>query len=731
MTTPNLPVDGSANMPIGAFTHTQIAQVLQNFSKGKYLQQAGARFPGIVSNIPAGSPLSELSPVGIINGLFADFLRTVSEASSADITHPGDLQALITKFFEGLPLVGEFVGLLEALTGSYSGDDAILLDIQQFVTGKWDLLTTLQHAASDLLSRIGQLLGGNVELGQLVRAVAGQERNWLEPFDAAASMEATAGWEWDGTVGRTKVGSARCSLDGAEHVQHSAAVDVVAGQELAIAGWLLWSGVTAGAGPVFVLRVLAYDTAGAVVGSQTVGQVTAPAAAGGWVELAGSWTVPVGAVAVRVRMQCTAAGTAGTVWWDDLSLRKPAQSLPQAWITGLGSALAGLGEDIQATIDSFMHGRGILGSDFSLSHFQDEVAKVFGPGSLIPQANVDGLGGALSALLPRSDWSTFLAGLGSSAGSGANGSTGVPLVDAALTQIGNLFGRAQAAQTNASNAAAAADAVAHVAVSTFTVDGLTYTKTQWTTPGTFTWSVPAPSPGMKIVRYDGVVIGGGDGGNCPQAQIQSPIPGGRAGGYLRLALDPSQVTGTSYTVTVGAGGTGATSKGNAGGTGGTTSIGSLWVSPRSGTASIQTSFGSFFTQAAPGGGGTGGPVTITGVDSSGNPTWGPVPGGPGGDALGGTGGPGGVTGGGWTGSTSSPGAGGSTGTQPSNDAFGGGGGGGGCGASGNAQAGANGGTPGGGGGSGGSWSGNLFYSPGKGGNGGGGYACVIVVQAPL
>lgn len=255
------------------------------------------------------------------------------------------------------------------------------------------LPTGIMNAIRGLLS----LLGGNVELGQLIRLPLGQERNWLGTFDTPESVPPGDGFTHDATVGRTAPGSAKVTFDGAEHVRISDPIDVAAGQELSLGGFVRFDGYVGSGGPAVGLRALAYSAGDQLLGSQVIGTVTPSAGSSADFEtvMQASWTAPANTAYCYVRMEAYAAGTAGTGHFDDLWLRKPAQSMPQEWITNLVPALGNLGQGVtdawnfvQSTIDRFMNGRGILGSLFSLSHFETEVSKVFGPGSSIPQANV-------------------------------------------------------------------------------------------------------------------------------------------------------------------------------------------------------------------------------------------------------------------------------------------------------------------------------------------------------
>lgn len=345
----------------------------------------------------------------------AEFSDAIFEALAAGL-NLSEGGAAVLALLEGL-ITLDPRSFLDQLAGLFNGDAG--LELPDIFTGLGEMFGGLRpDGGFDAGKLFGQLPagimsvirgfiaalgGGNVELGQIIRAVAGGERNWVQPFDSPESMEEDENWKFDPAVGRTKPGSAKCILDGHEHVQTSDAIDAAPGQPLDIGAKLRWDNYT-GSGAAFVLRVLAFNAGDQVVGSQQIGSVTPSGANAPNFEagMSATWTPPAGTSYVRLRMECLASATGGTVHWDDLWLRKPAQSLPQEWINGLVSALSSLGDGItdawnfvQNVIDKFMNGRGILGSLFSLSHFETEVAKVFGPGSNIPKNLVDGLDDAL------------------------------------------------------------------------------------------------------------------------------------------------------------------------------------------------------------------------------------------------------------------------------------------------------------------------------------------------
>ncbi|MCX7427238.1 MAG: hypothetical protein NTW96_16620, partial [Planctomycetia bacterium] len=89
--------------------------------------------PVIFDNSSGGDIASELSPFGIIAAIWSGVNSLIATADPEDIQGPEDIPALLIDFIEGLPVVGQLIDLLEALTGNYTGEDQTLLAIQDFL----------------------------------------------------------------------------------------------------------------------------------------------------------------------------------------------------------------------------------------------------------------------------------------------------------------------------------------------------------------------------------------------------------------------------------------------------------------------------------------------------------------------------------------------------------------------------------------------------------------------
>jgi hypothetical protein len=130
MTTPG----GVPNLPLGALTLETLAQELQDMSAAAMRKRAGRRFPTVFNATTGGNVLNDLTPFGILTRIWSEINALVAASSPSDITGPADLPPVMLNFLENLPFVGQFVRLIEALLGTYTGNDPDLLAIQELFT---------------------------------------------------------------------------------------------------------------------------------------------------------------------------------------------------------------------------------------------------------------------------------------------------------------------------------------------------------------------------------------------------------------------------------------------------------------------------------------------------------------------------------------------------------------------------------------------------------------------
>lgn len=251
---------------------------------------------------------------GQINSLMTTTVGSEWEDEDSD-----NLGGLLEDFFTGL---------------GGSGNPQELLDM---IGGK---IGATVEEAKDRFEALVQGAFGNIDPSRLAE-VPWANLSQITPnllqnagFDSAISIEDEAIWTWDEAVGRSTPGSARTTGDGTLKTLTSNEIKCSPGQKFDIGGWLKWSGVTASAGPAFQLAAVRYLN-GAAQSSTVMEAVSSPAAnQNDWQYLGDVFTVPAGTDAVRLRLIVGANVSAGTVWWDDISIQKTG-AIPQSAVNNL------------------------------------------------------------------------------------------------------------------------------------------------------------------------------------------------------------------------------------------------------------------------------------------------------------------------------------------------------------------------------------------------------------
>jgi hypothetical protein len=174
---------GVANLPVAALTLDTMAAKLQDMSTAAMKARAVERFPTIMDSSTGLSPASDITPFGILTTIFYGVNSLVANADPADITGPEDLPPLLVEFIEGLPVVGQFVEILEAILGTYDGEDETLLAIQTIFAPIRAIVAAITAAAGGLplvgaffdipASLIHALFGGSSILPQVQPAAVG------------------------------------------------------------------------------------------------------------------------------------------------------------------------------------------------------------------------------------------------------------------------------------------------------------------------------------------------------------------------------------------------------------------------------------------------------------------------------------------------------------------------------------------------------------------------------
>lgn len=532
-----------------------------------------------------------------------------------DLSVQNIVQKILDLFGLDIPnwqeIIASFDGLRDAFEGTYVGNDPALNVIQNIVK-------TLRNGLTGIIdwARIPQL-----SLSQLTNQPGPSLLSGFGDFADADTMDGGGDWTWDGTVGG---GSARATGSGARKVLTSELVAVSEGQQMTAAGKVRWSGAS-GSGAAMQLVVMPF-VGDAAQSEVVISNITSPPASssGNFVALSGSYTPAAGVTGVRVRITVEAALTAGTVWWDDVSLRKVATSLPQQFISGLTDALGDLGDWIKHLVDQITTALGLptvadlatgignLASEFGdmLGNIEDGAANLSNLLNNLLHSPATVLGTLPQTLLnDATGWlTTALGGKASTAAIDTLNTfiqnlvnailqalRGVPVVGGTLADIisdlGGVKDTADSAQQQISTGNNGQ------LLSTGVLDGLQYQLSVFTANGTFT--PPAPPAGYEIAYYMVTAYRGGWGGGGGSANVGGLS--GRDGGRTVARVSAAQM-GASQPVTVGSGGA---SNGGAGGRTYLGASGSPLVEAISATSSIPSAYGAIASSSRPGAGGRG------------------------------------------------------------------------------------------------------------------------------
>lgn len=230
-------------------------------------------------------------------------------------------------------IAANFDDLRAAFEGTYTGSEAGLISIQNMIKSLRGGLTGLID-----MSRIPQL-----SLAQLTNQPGPNLLTGFGSFSSAETMDAP-GWEWDGSVGG---GSAKTTADSTRKVLTTEEFAVAEGQALTVSGVARYSGL-AGSGTKMKLLVVPFIGGTAQPEVMIGAGVTGTGNNSTGQTISGAWTVSAGVTGVRVRISVEPTASAGTVWWDDVTLRKTATSLPQQWVDGLLDKFDDFTDDIAA-----------------------------------------------------------------------------------------------------------------------------------------------------------------------------------------------------------------------------------------------------------------------------------------------------------------------------------------------------------------------------------------------
>ncbi|WP_264922198.1 hypothetical protein [Mycobacteroides chelonae] len=354
LTTPG----GVPNLPAGALSIETLAEQVQDMTPAAMRSRANGRYPGIFNGSTGGDPALDLSPIGIINQLFAGFNSHVANADPNDIQGPEDLPALLLDFIESLPVVGQFVGLAEAIMGTYDGDDETLLAIQQIfmpirrllqlASGQdvgWPTLPEIEAGWTDLFAAIGNAVSkfpGVIAISRIANIIQ-DLINGAGEFLTAESVSDNPYFDWDSvTPGFISGGSIRATADGTQQVLRTEPFEVFEGQTLELRAASQWTGAsaTAGSNPVKV-GFTPFDASGNPLADVIRGSLQ-PSGDHGWqwIPVADKWPVPAGVKYVSQLLILDSGATAGTFRFSNAS----------AWASNLLDL--GLVKDLREMVDA-------------------------------------------------------------------------------------------------------------------------------------------------------------------------------------------------------------------------------------------------------------------------------------------------------------------------------------------------------------------------------------------
>lgn len=309
MTTPG----GVPNLPAGGMTLETLAQKLQDMTPAAMRNRAAERMPGTFHGSTGGDPLQDLTPFGILTKLFAGFNSHVANADPNDIQGPEDLPGLLVDFIESLPVIGQFVGLAEAIMGTYDGDDETLLAIQQIfmpirrllqlASGQdvgWPTLEEIEEGWGNLFAAIAKAVSQffkGVIPAAWVADVAKDLTDGAGGFTDPSVVDDNPDWHYDAAQnGHLSGKSIYVNADGHLYViSVKDPFEVAPGQTVDMGASAMWQGLTATAGSNPIrLCITPFGPDGTKLPDIVIKQIQPVAADSAWVRasLTGSWTVP-------------------------------------------------------------------------------------------------------------------------------------------------------------------------------------------------------------------------------------------------------------------------------------------------------------------------------------------------------------------------------------------------------------------------------------------------------
>lgn len=288
----------------------------------------------IIELVTTGGPALELAAalldmIGTLIGMpnLGDFLLNLSGAlDGIDITNPGAIPAAIAA------MIAAGIGTL--ITNLLNGG--------QGVNG----INIFGSLFPGVISLIGAGHVGNTQPNLLANP----------GFTGSISLSGAGVWTHDAATGHDANGSAKTIADGIGSKDLlSNAIPVAQGQKLNLGCWVKWLSVTSIGTPIR-LGVTTYLN-NTVVSAPDVANLAASGTQATWQNLTGTYTVPAGVDALRVRLTVLPAATAGSFWFDDISAKNASNRISTSLIAdangnGLPDILDGLDTALGGVLSS-------------------------------------------------------------------------------------------------------------------------------------------------------------------------------------------------------------------------------------------------------------------------------------------------------------------------------------------------------------------------------------------
>lgn len=241
------------------------------------------------------------------------------------------------------------------LTGTFSFIQVIIDSVARFFgqTGE-----TLWAWANGLvtLTNLGTLIQGmfsSIFATFPISMVGSQEKlNLLNlgQFQTSSSLEGSAGWSWDSSKNRTGGSGGTAKVDcayasGVKNLFCNQNIRVAEGDKIAVSAFVNTLSFN-GSGTSIQLVLIPFS--GAAAGFEQV-LVSRGASNNAWVEMTNEsapYVVPDSVTSVQLALRVNASATAGTVWWDDITLWKTGlmqQGLVEYLISAWNGLIGGLG----------------------------------------------------------------------------------------------------------------------------------------------------------------------------------------------------------------------------------------------------------------------------------------------------------------------------------------------------------------------------------------------------